>query len=237
MTNTSVQKMPPFILRSVHKKNIKFLHHRHHFSVEYFQFIKKLAQTNLLMWQQTMQNSDNPPISDEIEDLCLESVKLAFKFLFGVGFRVKKTLRGPVNDWYETIFSYAKYSAKARHWMVQYLLVENSLVIAQYLLDCPSNEIRSVISKILVALIHLSNNDAPLEIKCGDLQTAALSPSISVLVSCSALNSPAAPPTLSLGSLLALMNQSQASVEKKVSLPFLTLFLLHNEQFIANSTF
>jgi ubiquitin carboxyl-terminal hydrolase 9/24 len=44
-------KMPSFILRSVHKKNIKFSHHRHHFSVEYFQFIKKLTQANLCLCQ------------------------------------------------------------------------------------------------------------------------------------------------------------------------------------------
>ena len=44
-------KIPAFILKSVHKKNIKFLHHRHHFSIEYFQFIKKLVQANLFWCQ------------------------------------------------------------------------------------------------------------------------------------------------------------------------------------------
>lgn len=44
-------KIPSFILKSVHKKNIKFLHHRHHFSVEYFQFMKKLSQANLYLCQ------------------------------------------------------------------------------------------------------------------------------------------------------------------------------------------
>lgn len=39
--------MPAYIVKSVHKKNIKFLHHRHHFSQEYFQFVKKLAQANI----------------------------------------------------------------------------------------------------------------------------------------------------------------------------------------------
>lgn len=130
-----VVKMPAFILRSVHKKNVKFLHHRHHFSVEYFQFVKKLTQANLCLCQ------GESPMSDEVEDLCLASAKLAFKFLFGVGFRVKKALRGPVNDWYEILFNYVKYSFKARNWMIYYLLIENSVIIAQYLLDCPSNEV------------------------------------------------------------------------------------------------
>lgn len=47
---TSVN-MPSYIVKSVHKKNIKFLHHRHHFSQEYFQFIKKLVQANLSLCQ------------------------------------------------------------------------------------------------------------------------------------------------------------------------------------------
>ncbi len=44
-------KVPGFIMKSVHKKNIKFLHHRHHFSVEYFQFVKKLIQANIFLCQ------------------------------------------------------------------------------------------------------------------------------------------------------------------------------------------
>lgn len=44
-------KMPAYIVKSVHKKNIKFLHHRHHFSPEYFQFIKKLSQANISLIQ------------------------------------------------------------------------------------------------------------------------------------------------------------------------------------------
>ena len=44
-------KIPAYILKSVHKKNIKFLHHRHHFSVEYFQFMKRLCQANLFICQ------------------------------------------------------------------------------------------------------------------------------------------------------------------------------------------
>jgi hypothetical protein len=201
----SVQKMTPFILRSVHKKNIKFLHHRHHFSVEYFQFIKKLTQANFGLCQQFFQsNNENSPITEELEDLCLESVKLAFKFLFGVGFRVKKTLRGPINDWYELLFNYAKNSFKARHWMCNYLLVENSIVIAQYLLDCPSNEIRNVISKVLVALVHLSVTDPSLEIKLGELSTLQ-NPSISVLVSYGSTNSNSSPSMTTINSLLQIL--------------------------------
>ena len=58
LSNNQNVKMPAFILRSVHKKNIKFSHHRHHFSVEYFQFIKKLVQANLCLCQ-----NDTPLVS------------------------------------------------------------------------------------------------------------------------------------------------------------------------------
>lgn len=110
------------------------------------------------------------------------------KFLFGVGFRVKKTLRGPVNDWYEILSTYAKYSVKARHWMVKYFLIENPIVVPQYVLDCPSNEIRSTISKLLVTLVHLSNNDASLEINVNDFVNSQ--PSVTVLVAAAAQSSP-----------------------------------------------
>jgi ubiquitin carboxyl-terminal hydrolase 9/24 len=44
-------KMPPYVLKSVLKKNIRFLHQRNHFSPEYFYFIKKLIQANLFYCQ------------------------------------------------------------------------------------------------------------------------------------------------------------------------------------------
>ena len=55
--------------------------------------------------------------------------------------------RGQVNDFYEALFTYAKYSYKARQWMLQYLLVENSVIFAQYFLDCPVNEVLKYLKK------------------------------------------------------------------------------------------
>jgi hypothetical protein len=108
-------------------------------------------------------------------------VKLTFKFLFSVGFRVKKTLRGPVNEWYEIIFNYAKCSAKARQWMINYILFENSVGLVQFFLDCPSNEIRNTVGKILVALVHLSYTDPPRELRLDNLLNIPNQPSITVL--------------------------------------------------------
>lgn len=39
--------MPAAIERSVRRQNIKFMHNRNQFSVEYFQFIRKLASCNI----------------------------------------------------------------------------------------------------------------------------------------------------------------------------------------------
>ena len=44
-------KIPNYILKSVYKKNMKFLHNRMHFSAEYFQFMKRLAQCNFYLCQ------------------------------------------------------------------------------------------------------------------------------------------------------------------------------------------
>lgn len=82
-------KMPLYVVKSVLKKNIRFLHQRNHFSLEYFHFMKKLIQANLFYCQQNESNLQ----SDEVEELCLASVKFAFKFLFNVGLRLKKNLR------------------------------------------------------------------------------------------------------------------------------------------------
>jgi ubiquitin carboxyl-terminal hydrolase 9/24 len=44
-------KIPNYILKSVYKKNMKFLHNRMHFSLEYFQFMKRLSQCNFYLCQ------------------------------------------------------------------------------------------------------------------------------------------------------------------------------------------
>jgi hypothetical protein len=66
-------------------------------------------------------------------------------------------LRGAVNDWYEILFNYAKFSFKARQYMIKYLFIENSVFIAQYFLDCPSNEVSNILFffyKTKVIFIH-----------------------------------------------------------------------------------
>ena len=63
--------------------------------------------------------------------------------------------RGSVNDWYEILSNYAKYSIKTRKWLINYLLIDNSAVIPQYYLDCPSNEVNL---KTHWKILFISNN-------------------------------------------------------------------------------
>lgn len=87
-------KMPIAIQNSIRKQNIKFLHHRSQFSVEYFNCIRKLVScispTNARIGH---------TLSNEAEQLSMLSTQLASKFLFHTGWHTKKNLRGPAMDW------------------------------------------------------------------------------------------------------------------------------------------
>lgn len=85
--------MPLAIENSIRKQNIKFLHHRSQFSIEYFSFIKKLASS-------CAQPNPRPGQSNEmIEQQTLLSVQLLSNFLFHTGWHTKKNLRGLAMDW------------------------------------------------------------------------------------------------------------------------------------------
>ena len=47
---------------------------------------------------------------------------MATMFLFSVGFRTKKNLRGLANDWYDVIAAYLKHSKAVRSWFATYAL-------------------------------------------------------------------------------------------------------------------
>uniref|UniRef100_A0A8C9FQA6 USP domain-containing protein n=1 Tax=Pavo cristatus TaxID=9049 RepID=A0A8C9FQA6_PAVCR len=90
-------KMPSAIERSVRKQNVQFMHNRMQYSLEYFQFIKKLLTCNSVYL--------NPPpgqdhLLPEAEEITMISIQLAARFLFTTGFHTKKIVRGPASDWY-----------------------------------------------------------------------------------------------------------------------------------------
>lgn len=92
-------KMPVAIENSIRKQNIKFLHHRSQFSIEYFTFVRKLA-TSCATAQTTAQRQGQQALSNEqLEQQYLLSVQLVSNFLFHTGWHTKKNLRGSAMDW------------------------------------------------------------------------------------------------------------------------------------------
>lgn len=118
------------------------------------------------------------------------SVQMATMFLFSVGFRTKKALRGNAADWFDVLGPYLKVSRKVRFWFATYALFRDSCRykskllssvemcnisgikiinmwnkmsyfdrIGEYLLECPSTEVRATFCKILVHLAHYSKGD------------------------------------------------------------------------------
>lgn len=86
--------MPAAIENSIRKQNIKFLHHRSQFSVEYFAFVRKFVNDIV-----APNSRINQPLSPEIEQLSMLRTQLASKFLFHTGWHTKKNLRGPAMEW------------------------------------------------------------------------------------------------------------------------------------------
>lgn len=155
-TKLSIMKMPPAIERSVRKQNIKFMHNRNQFSPEYFHFVRKLVSSNIPSRQQ---NSDKPNLDSE--PLSMLSVQLAARFLFHTGFHTKKTLRGAAMDWFDVLCHHLRAFKSVRSWFATNILFQHPHRFCEYLLACPSAEVRSAFMKIIVFLAHFSLQDGP----------------------------------------------------------------------------
>ncbi|XP_063224287.1 probable ubiquitin carboxyl-terminal hydrolase FAF-X isoform X9 [Bacillus rossius redtenbacheri] len=153
-----IMKMPPVIERSVRKQNIKFMHNRNQFSAEYFQFIRKLVSCNS---PPVNRQHISEKVSQEVEELSMLSTQLAARFLFHTGFHTKKTLRGAALDWYEVLCLHLRWSKAVRSWFAHNILFQHPHRFCEYLLTCPSNEVRSAFMKIIVCLAHFSLGDGP----------------------------------------------------------------------------
>ncbi|CAH3106557.1 unnamed protein product [Porites lobata] len=143
-------KMPAVIERAVRKQNVHFLHNRIQYSVEFFQFMRKLATANA-----GLENSA------EIEQLSMISIQLVSKFLFTTGFRTKKTVRGPAGEWHDAVCMLLRQGKAVREWFAKYMLFSYPDRFSEYLLECPSGEVRSAFAKTLVFLAHFSRQDGP----------------------------------------------------------------------------
>ncbi|EDV30356.1 uncharacterized protein Dana_GF22987, isoform A [Drosophila ananassae] len=150
-----VLPLPKPIERSVRHQNIRFLHSRSIFSVEFFNFIKKLVSCNI-----PSVRSDK--ITPAAEELSLLGVQLASQFLFHTGFRTKKSLRGPVIDWYDTLSHHIRSSALVRKWFANHALLSPPSRLGEYILMAPSPEVRTVFVKLVVFFCHFAIHDEPL---------------------------------------------------------------------------
>jgi len=149
--------MPQPIERSILKQNVKFLHNRNQFSPEYFAFVKKLIQCNA----QYVTVQQGEKLSPEQEELAMTTVKLASAFLFTVGFHTKKSLRGNATDWYEILSQHLRCSAATRRWFSNNMLFAQPGRFSEYLLECPSAEVRQAVSKLIVFCAHFALGDGP----------------------------------------------------------------------------
>lgn len=143
-------QMPEVIKRAVCKQNVHFLHNRIQYSVEFFQFMRKLVAANA-----SLENTS------DMEQLSLISIQLVSKFLFTTGLRTKKTVRGPAGEWYDVVCMLLRQSKVVREWFAKFVLFCNPDRFSEYLLECPSGEVRNVFAKILVFLAHYSRQDGP----------------------------------------------------------------------------
>ncbi|XP_072539942.1 ubiquitin carboxyl-terminal hydrolase 9X-like isoform X4 [Salminus brasiliensis] len=151
-------KMPSAIECSVRKQNVQFMHSRMQYSLEYFQFIKKLLTCNSVYL--------NPPpgqdhLLPEAEEISMISIQLAARFLFSTGFHTKKVVRGPASDWYDALCILLRHSKSVRSWFAHNVLFAFPTRFSEYLLECPSAEVRGAFSKLIVFIAHFSLQDGP----------------------------------------------------------------------------
>lgn len=89
------------------------------------------------------------------------SIQLASNFLFTTAFHTKKSLRGASNEWYDAICIHLRHSRMVRSWFAHNVLFMHSYRFGEYLLECPSSEVRTTFAKIIVFLAHFSLQDGP----------------------------------------------------------------------------
>lgn len=150
--------MPSAIERSVRKQNVQFMHNRMQYSLEYFQFMKKLLTCNGIYL--------NPPpgqdhLLPEAEEITMISIQLAARFLFTTGFHTKKIVRGSASDWYDALCILLRHSKNVRFWFAHNVLFNVSNRFSEYLLECPSAEVRGAFAKLIVFIAHFSLQDGP----------------------------------------------------------------------------
>ncbi|CAB3237376.1 unnamed protein product [Arctia plantaginis] len=173
--------IPRPIWLSVRRSNIAFSHNQDQFSLEHFNFMKKLCCMRLQM----LPGSQNAVWGPEHEEMSMLAVQLATNFLFQVGFRTKKTLRGPATDWHDILCQHLRCSQAVRAWFATDLF-RHPHRLCDYLLSCPTAEVRVVFMKVIVFLAHFSVQDPPVSNGYGSWSSRDEAVSLSDQLLCSA---------------------------------------------------
>uniref|UniRef100_G1QMR7 ubiquitinyl hydrolase 1 n=1 Tax=Nomascus leucogenys TaxID=61853 RepID=G1QMR7_NOMLE len=108
----------------------------------------------------------NPPpgqdhLLPEAEEITMISIQLAARFLFTTGFHTKKVVRGSASDWYDALCILLRHSKNVRFWFAHNVLFNVSNRFSEYLLECPSAEVRGAFAKLIVFIAHFSLQDGP----------------------------------------------------------------------------
>lgn len=160
-TFKSSLKIPRPIERVVRKQNVEFMHNRNQFSHEYFNFLRSLLNCNIGPYLQARQQGGPLQPHPQLEELSMLSIQLAARFLFSVGYRTKKTLRGSAGDWCDIVNGHLGLSRAVRHWFAVNALFNHPYRFTEYLLESPSAEVRNVFGRMLAYLAHVSLQDGP----------------------------------------------------------------------------
>jgi ubiquitin carboxyl-terminal hydrolase 9/24 len=143
-------KMPIAIRRSVQMQNSRYLHISSQFSPEYFTFVRQLTlQTAELVKQENG------------SQLAFYCVQLLSRFLFGGGLRARKCIRGCAIEWSEIFAAHLKANQASRVWLIQLLLQQKPTLITEYLIDCPSADVRQAFGRLLALLAQLLFQEQP----------------------------------------------------------------------------
>lgn len=154
-------KMPLAIQRSVQMQNIRFMHNKNQFSLEYFLFMKKLLHNNGECVMSHIDSNGQGPIQGSVHEIALTCVQLASKFLFSTCFHTRKSLRGPATEWFEVLSIHLRLNAIVRGWFARFALLDYNFRFCDYLLECPATDVRAAFAKIVALICHFSLKDPP----------------------------------------------------------------------------
>ncbi|OXA44896.1 putative ubiquitin carboxyl-terminal hydrolase FAF-Y [Folsomia candida] len=122
-----------------------------HNSNAYILFYTRIDGLGLLLQEQ---ENLPAPIDQSVRRQNVEFMHIRSQFS-------SNNLRGDADEWLDIIMPYLKVSKVVRFWFATNALFRDPHRIAEYLLECPSSDVRTTFSKLLIAVAHFSRNDGP----------------------------------------------------------------------------